>query len=403
MTGSQTGAFRSVDIEREVIHEGQAQPADGVAAVEQPVRARVSVQEWPFMRLRYGVDVEDNPPPTTGSAAVSAESSEGRTFGLGVAADLGVRHLFGRTLSAGIAGRYSGDYSAVRLYTTTPVTFGLRLTSNVYFERSREEVGTSEDGGPETLSYESTFTLEQRLRPSRKTEISYRYSFEEDTDVDPVTRVESESQFTGMLASTAMLDGRNDLVSPTRGWFHSSTIEYAPRALGSTIPFTKYLLQQRLFRSVGPVIFGGAASVGLATAYGQQLDEDDRFFAGGGNSVRGYSEDSLSPLDPATVSASTDESDDDHGAFAGGNALLVFNTEVRFPVYKIFKGIGFFDAGRAFDNVRDMSLSNLSSSVGVGVRVHTPFMLLRLDVGFPLDDRVDTSGPQWFFSIGQMF
>ena len=238
----ETGAFRSVDIEREVIQPAEPPSGDSGTVMEQPVRAKVSVQEWPFMRLRYGVDVEDEPAPTTGSAAVSAESSDGRTFGLGVAADLGVRHLFGRTLSAGVAGRYSGDFSAVRLYTTTPVTFGRPITSNVYFERSREEVGTTEDGGPETLSYESTLTFEQRIRPSRRTEISYRYSLEEDTDVDPVTRVESQSQFTGMVASTALLDGRNDLVNPTGGWFHSSTIEYAPHAFGSTVPFTKYLL-----------------------------------------------------------------------------------------------------------------------------------------------------------------
>jgi hypothetical protein len=102
----ETGAFRSVDIEREVIRTADAPSGVRDGVMEQEVRAKVSVQEWPFMRLRYGVDVEDEPAPTTGSAAVSAESSDGRTFGLGVAADLGVRHLFGRTLSAGVAGRY---------------------------------------------------------------------------------------------------------------------------------------------------------------------------------------------------------------------------------------------------------------------------------------------------------
>ena len=116
----------------------------------------------------------------------------------------------------------------------------------------------------------------------------------------------------------------------------------------------------------------------------------ERFFAGGGNSVRGYGEDTLSPRD---------RFDD----VVGGNALLVLNEEVRFPIFKWVRGVGFFDAGRAFDTVSNITLKDLPTGTGVGLRVQTPIVLLRFDLGVPLDTTLSPRGRRWFFSVGQMF
>ena len=132
------------------------------------------------------------------------------------------------------------------------------------------------------------------------------------------------------------------------------------------------------------------ARLGLATAFDQTLIPTDRFFAGGGNSVRGYAEDALSPLDL-------------FGDVAGGSALAVLNQEVRFPILRIVRGIGFLDAGRAFDEVRSLALGRLSVSGGVGLRVQTPVILVRIDYGVPFDARPGPRSGRWFFSIGQMF
>jgi outer membrane translocation and assembly module TamA len=87
----------------------------------------------------------------------------------------------------------------------------------------------------------------------------------------------------------------------------------------------------------------------------------------------------------------------------GGNALIVFNGEVRFPVFRMVRGVGFIDAGRAFDTVKDMTLGNLSVGTGIGFRVDTPVVLLRLDFGVPLDTSIGPRRGRWFFSIGQTF
>jgi len=104
--------------------------------------------------------------------------------------------------------------------------------------------------------------------------------------------------------------------------------------------------------------------------------------------VRGYGEDELSPND----------------AFGpvGGNALVVLNLEVRFPVFKIVRGVSFFDAGRAFDTVGHVALTDLSSGTGAGVRIQTPIALIRVDYGVPLDRAVPRRA-RWFFSVGQAF
>jgi outer membrane protein assembly factor BamA len=380
----ETGVFRSVDIEREPIAAPALPSAAGAAAGEAPVRAVVTVEEWPFLRWRYGLDLEDNPPPTSESGAtVGVEAASGRTFGIGVASDLRARALFGRTVSAGVAGRYSSDFEAIRVYMTTPLFFGARITTNAFVERSREDEGTV------STTDTTSLTIEQRLRPLKKVEIAYRYTFEHEYSIDQATDVRTPLPLDSLVATTAVLDFRNNLLDSSKGWFHSSSLEFAPAALGSELPFTKYLVQQRYYRTMGPFVLATQGRLGLASAHGQDLSVDDRFVAGGGNSVRGYDEDQLSPFDAAGE--------------PGGSALFVFNQEVRFPIYKWVRGIWFFDAGRAFPRIGDLSFSDLSSSTGFGIRVHTPFVLFRVDYGFPLDSNVNPTGKGWYFSIGQMF
>jgi len=87
----------------------------------------------------------------------------------------------------------------------------------------------------------------------------------------------------------------------------------------------------------------------------------------------------------------------------GGNALLIFNEELRFPIAWRFRGVGFFDAGNVFPTPGDMSFGQLRAGTGVGLRVVTPFALLRVDVGTPIRPQPGEARLKWFFSIGQSF
>jgi len=83
--------------------------------------------------------------------------------------------------------------------------------------------------------------------------------------------------------------------------------------------------------------------------------------------------------------------------------LLVFNEEIRFPIAWRFRGVGFFDAGRAFPTVGNLSFADLRAGTGFGLRIDTPFALLRLDYGVPLSRNSAEPWGRWFFSIGQAF
>ena len=133
-----------------------------------------------------------------------------------------------------------------------------------------------------------------------------------------------------------------------------------------------YLGQQFVYRRLGRVVLATAGRIGLATSYGGVLIPTERFFAGGGNSVRGYAEDSLGPLGP-------------YGTPAGGSALLILSQEARFPPWWRIAGVGFVDAGNVFASVRDISLRELRLGAGLGLRFDTPVGLLRVDYGLGLE------------------
>ena len=265
----ETGVFRSVDIQPEPMPvAAEANVATPAAPPEQPIRAKVTLAEWPPVRFRYGLEVDDqaNSPSDDASRLAPEPSSQtGRVFSLGVASDISARNLFGNAISIGLAGRYTSDFRAARAYATSPSFFGRRITSNVFLSRSREKTGENAEGTDKKFVADKTdLTLEQRVKPFPRMEVTYRYTFERnhtfDLLVDPLEPIPFDIEVNvARLASTALFDTRDDLVDATRGWFHSSDFEYASPALGSDLRFVKYVLQQRYYRRVGRVVLASAA------------------------------------------------------------------------------------------------------------------------------------------------
>ena len=138
-------------------------------------------------------------------------------------------------------------------------------------------------------------------------------------------------------------------------------------------------------------MYATAVRVGLGTGLGgQEIPLSERFFAGGSTTIRGFPQNSVGPATIGTV-------------YPGGNAMLVLNNELRFPMINMFDGVAFVDVGNVYPHVSDFSLSNVRSAAGFGLRVRTPWLLLRLDYGFKLDRRPGESVGRLFFSIGQAF
>jgi outer membrane protein assembly factor BamA len=124
---------------------------------------------------------------------------------------------------------------------------------------------------------------------------------------------------------------------------------------------------------------------------GQELIISERFFAGGARTVRGVAEDSLGPKDFFFNEPE------------GGQLSLILNQEVRVPVYRWLRGVAFVDAGNVFARPRDASLGDLVGSLGLGLRLATPFALLRVDFATPAWGAPAGSSGRWIFGIGQAF
>jgi outer membrane translocation and assembly module TamA len=68
----------------------------------------------------------------------------------------------------------------------------------------------------------------------------------------------------------------------------------------------------------------------------------------------------------------------------------------------LFKGVAFVDAGNTFLNASRVSLADLKVGAGWGLRLATPFALIRFDVGYPMNNGPEHR-PRYYFSIGQAF
>ena len=375
------GVFQSADVTLEPVADTSAGVGTASLGNTQPVRVAVTLQELPRYRFRYGFRLSDAVGPT----------EAGREVRPAFVADLLRRNLFGRAVSTGVAGQLEADRRLARGFVSLPQMFGLPVTTSLFLTASREDFTP---GGSAFVENKSEITAEQRFRPAGNMAVTYGYSFgrSQIVDLDPIPGLPAGdvTAKVARLTGTYAWDTRDDPSDARRGWFHSSGLEYAPAKLGSDFRFIRYLAQEYFFKSVGEnLVLASAFRFGAARGFGQDLLLSEKFFAGGGTSVRGFAEGGAGERD--------------FFGPVGGNALLLLNQEVRFPVYKWVRGVGFIDAGNVFHRARDVSFTNLEAGAGFGLRIQSPFALLRLDFGMPLTSRQREPVGRWYFAIGQTF
>jgi translocation and assembly module TamA len=127
---------------------------------------------------------------------------------------------------------------------------------------------------------------------------------------------------------------------------------------------------------------------------GADIDEipaDERFYAGGGGSIRGVPFQLAGPLD-------------DNNEPTGGRSILEGGGEIRYQVLGNVEGVLFLDGGSAFEDEIPEFGSAWQFGTGAGIRYLTPVGPIRVDVGVPVDRRDDIDDAwQLYISIGQAF
>lgn len=165
----------------------------------------------------------------------------------------------------------------------------------------------------------------------------------------------------------------DDPVHPNRGYRYSLETRGSASFLGSSGFFLQLLFQGDYLVPLGKgfsLLLRSQAGTTLQSESLTSLPPSLRFFAGGGNSVRGYDYQSLGPKD-------------DSGKVIGGRHLAVGSLEIEKALSKTWGLAVFYDMGNAFDN---WSRMEMKQAAGLGIRLYTPLGPIRLDLAYQLGE-----------------
>jgi translocation and assembly module TamA len=213
---------------------------------------------------------------------------------------------------------------------------------------------------------------------------------ERDVDLDTGT-TRRRTFFIAALPASLGYDGSNDLLDPTQGFRLSARFSPEASLQSGSFFYARGQIDASFYQPVSETVTI-AARTRLGTIFGAGRDDiapSRRFYAGGGGSVRGYGFQALGPRDPVF---------DDP---IGGRSLTEFALEARVRMGD-FGIVPFVDAGNISTSPLP-SLSDLQLGAGIGVRYHTRFGPIRVDVGTPINPRSGDPPIAVYVSLGQAF
>lgn len=209
-------------------------------------------------------------------------------------------------------------------------------------------------------------------------------------------------------------DTRDFYFNPGKGNYTSIEGRYAGGVLGGEDDYYSVVTSLQDYDQIsGRTVLAYRVRGGYAREFGKSKESglpiESRFFAGGGNSVRGYDENTLGPVRS-------------NGEAIGGRVLLLTNVELRFPLAFLarynFGGAFFLDGGNVWNDLKDIKLKEFRLfserddvtyldyryGAGFGIRYYTPVGPIRVDMGFPLTKTPEIDYNYWIhISLGQIF
>jgi outer membrane protein assembly factor BamA len=326
-------------------------------------------------------------------------------------------NLTGRGDSLSLRVRGSTIEDRILLNYTHPNLFSdshLSLQASAYTEKS-QDINTFTEN-----RYEGSLQLTQTV--SSHTTFVYRYVFRkvqvsnlnEHVLPEEIPLFEQPT-LVSEVGGTWIHDTRDNPAEATKGTFNSFDFAVADTVLGSSASFLRFFYQNSTYyrinsrfsfaRSIRIGVlepFRNTVSLSFPSPEGPVLPEliplPERFFAGGGTSIRGFALNQAGPRDSGT------------GFPVGGQALLAVNQEFRFPMRLPFIGskLGgalFYDGGNVYSQLSHVTfryrpptpvfnstneciynctneLNYFSHTIGFGVRYGTPVGPIRVDLGY---------------------
>ncbi len=383
-------------------------------------------------------EVDIRPQPITGRAAsdrrVEINFTEAKplllVYGLGYSTDEGPRalaqltdtNLFGRVNSASLKLRISRREQLAQLQYTDLRPFGTKWSTTVsaFYNRNADLRAfvrrTVNNGNNNQANSGTTFGINRfasYLQTERKlndqTSVRFRYNFEtaklfnlQNIPAVEVTRNEKAVRL-GFFSAGFSRDTRDSAINPTKGQLISADHSLAANIFGGNESFNKFYGNYQFYQKVPTAlpllknsIFAFSARIGLAASFKitdrdgngiitepeRRLPISERFFSGGATTLRGFNFEQAGPqgvLEPRNANELPTL------VPLGGDALGIFNFELRYPLSRRFTLVPFYDFGNVFRKVSDFNFKGMTNTVGLGLRFNTPVGPVGVDYGYLLD------------------
>ena len=192
-------------------------------------------------------------------------------------------------------------------------------------------------------------------------------------------------------------DDTNSLLDPTDGLRAAVTATPTHSFGGSHASFvlaqlsgSTYLDMSSLWNNPGHSVVALRGLIGTAAGASQfELPPDQRFYAGGSATVRGYKYQSIGPQFP-------------DGNPEGGTSIVAGTLELRQRILSNYGFAAFVDGGQVSASGSPFT-NGLRVGAGIGGRYYTSFGPIRLDVAVPLTRIPNGGNFQIYLGIGQAF
>ena len=371
-----TGYFKEVDF------------SSSRGSTEEKINLDVKVEEAPTGALSVGVGYS-----TLEGVVGSISLSDRNLFGLG----------YSGVLKVGLG----WETQNFRLSFTDPYFLGYPFSAGIDFYHENIQYF-------DTYSYKVTggdIRFGKELTDTININLMYKLENVNVYDVAPSASVyikeQRGSSTTSAISLAPSIDTRDDFFNPRRGNKSGILIQSAGGILGGDNDFVKIIGQTSWFFPLPlKTTLNLRAQAGAIFPYsGKAVPVYEKFYVGGASTVRGFEYGMAGPTDY-------------YGTPIGANYMVVFNTELIFPLSREIglRGALFFDIGKGWgtDSVKpsycrtDPKLCvvrnrGIAIGAGPGIRWFSPFGPINIDIGFNLNPKKGEKGNVIDFNAGSTF
>lgn len=240
-----------------------------------------------------------------------------------------------------------------------------------------------------SVSATTTRTIKDKLRIMTGFQYEAINIYGVSEDAEEQTKQDEGISIRRKLHLNIIRDSRKDIFIPKKGSVTQFRFEYVGGFLGGDDSF--YLLESswsRYQRFWPGWISATRIKGGFVHPISghKSIPLNDRYYIGGANTIRGFSEKDLGPKSKS-------------GSPTGADIILIINQEFRYPIIGKFWGSIFTDLGNGYRNRADIKFNNLAISYGLGFQFLSPAGPIRLDYARRIRVKGIEFGDKFHFTI----